>query len=78
MRADVLFCVDRIEGDRVVLMADDGAVVTVLIGDLPDAQAGNLYRCIKGRYERDVEAETGRKERVRWLQDRLRSTSQQK
>ena len=78
MRADVLFCVDRIEGDTAILAADDGAVVTVLVGDLPDAQAGNLYRRINGRYERDVEAETSRKERVRLLQDRLRSMAQQK
>lgn len=78
MHVDGLFCVDRIEGDRAVLVADDGAVFAVSVGDLPDAKAGNLYRKTDGRYERDVEAEISQRERVRLLQDRLRSMSQQK
>lgn len=72
MRADSLLCVDRIEGDKVILLAMDGTVSVVPIGDLPDVKAGNVYRHTDGRYVRDAEAEIARKELVRLLQNRLR------
>lgn len=72
MRADSLLCVDRIEGDRAILLAMDGETYVVPIGDLPDAKAGNVYRHTDGRYVRDAEAEIEQRERVRLLLDPLR------
>lgn len=72
MRADSLLCVDRIEGDRAILLAMDGTVSVVPIGDLPDAKAGKIYRRTDGRYYRDTEAEIEQRERVRLLLDPLR------
>lgn len=72
MRADSLLCVDRIEGDKVILLAMDGTVSVVPIGDLPDVKAGKIYRRTDGRYYRDTEAENEQRERVRLLLDPLR------
>ena len=71
MRADSLLCIDRIEGDKAILLDNDGAAYVVPIGDLPDAKAGNIYRLVDGRYCRDTETEMEQKEMVRRLQQLL-------
>ena len=72
MCADVLYSVDRIEGDKAVLMAEDGAACVVPLTDLPNAKAGDLYRKEGGCFVRDTVAEKAKKERIRVTQQRIR------
>ena len=72
MCADVLYSVDRIEGDKAVLMAEDGSVCVVPLTDLPNAKAGNLYRKEGSCFVRDTVAEKAKQERIRMMQQRIR------
>ena len=72
MCADVLYSVDRIEGDKSVLMAEDGAVCVVPLTDLPNVKAGNLYRKEGSCFVRNTVAEKTKKERIRVTQQRIR------
>ena len=72
MCAEVLYSVDRIEGNKAVLIAEDGAVCVVPLTDLPNAKAGNVYRKEDGCFIRDTVAETAKKERIRVTQQRVR------
>ena len=72
MCADVLYSVDRIEGDKAVLIAEDSSVCVVPLTDLPNAKAGNLYRKVGDCFVRDTVAEKAKKERIRMMQQRIR------
>ena len=72
MCAEVLYSVDRIEGDKAVLMAEDGAVCVVPLTDLPNAKAGTLYRKEGDCFVRDTVAEMAKRERIRVTQQRVR------
>ena len=74
MCADVLYSVDRVEVDKAVLMAEDGSVCVVPLTDLPNAEAGNIYREEDGCFVRDTLAETAKKERIRLMQQRVRQS----
>ena len=73
MSADCLYSLDRIEGEVAVLVEDGGAIVEVLVSELPPIPAeGKMYREIDGRFVEDASAEESRRATVRALQDRLR------
>ena len=74
MCANVVYSVDRIEGDKAVLIAEDCSVCVVPLTDLPDAKAGNVYRKEDGCFIRDTVAETAKRERIRLAQQRIRQS----
>lgn len=71
MCANVVYSVDRLEGDKAVLIAEDYSVCVVSLTDLPDAKAGNVYRRVDGRFVRDTVAEATKKERISRAQKRI-------
>lgn len=74
MGEEMLFSLDRIEGDLAVLIDDDCQSSTVLLTNLPaNASEGKMYRKVGETYVEDPAAEQARRERIQALQDRLRS-----
>ncbi|MBQ9188019.1 MAG: DUF3006 domain-containing protein [Clostridia bacterium] len=49
----MLWAVDRIEGDRAVLVAEDGTAFSVPQGVLPGAKEGDIYRIEPDEAERE-------------------------
>lgn len=74
MCAEVLYSVDRIEGNKAVLIAEDSSVCVVPLTDLPEIKAGNLYRKEGDCFVRDTMAETAKRERIRLAQQRIRQS----
>lgn len=73
MSADVLFSLDRIEGEQAVLIADNGEQCVVPICTLPSTPCeGKMYRRVGESFIEDSAAERARREQIRGLQNRLR------
>ena len=73
MQGEKIWSLDRMEGDRAVLIADDGESCVVALCDLPaGACEGKVYRKTGVAYEEDPIAEQARRERIQALQNRLR------
>lgn len=69
----MLFSLDRIEGDKAVLVGDDDSIRVVLLSVLPpNAAAGKMYRAQEDGYVEDADAEQARRDEIRALQNRLR------
>ena len=70
---EMLYSLDRIEGETVVLVDDEGASCCVPVDCLPTgACEGKMYRKVGETYTEDIAAEQARRERVQALQNRLR------
>lgn len=67
-----LFSLDRMEGDRAVLIDDDGTVLTVPMRELPSPETGKMYRKVGENFVEDPAAEQARRARIQALQNRLR------
>lgn len=71
MCANIVYSVDRLEGDKAILIAEDHSVCVVPLTDLPDVKAGNVYRRADGCFVRDTVAEAAKKERISRAQKRI-------
>lgn len=71
--SEMVYSLDRIEGEIAVLVADDGELSYVPVTCLPAAAGeGKMYRKEGETYVEDLAAAEARRERVRQLQNRLR------
>ena len=71
------YSVDRIEGDVVVLMDDDGHSVHITLSELPDsAGTGSILRLQEDRYVLDAAETDARRSYVLSLQEKLRRKKQ--
>lgn len=73
MSVEVLFSLDRIEGNTAVLVGDDGTCLSVALDRLPPSPcAGKMYRRVGESFVEDADAEEARRSRIQALQNRLR------
>lgn len=73
MSVEVLFSLDRIEGNTAVLVGDDGTCLSVALEQLPSVPcAGKMYRKAGETFVEDADAEEARRSRIQALQNRLR------
>lgn len=73
MSENLLFSLDRIEGDLAILIADNGEKCIVPLGVLPSsASEGKMYRKAGESFIEDAAAEQERRARIQALQNRLR------
>jgi len=67
------YSVDRLEGDKAILVDDDGHNHTVLVSDLPEPVAtGDILQWRDGMYYRNQAETDARRVYVSSLQDKLR------
>lgn len=71
----MIFTVDRIEGDVVVLETEDEKTVTVAKEQLPAVKAGDVLRFAAGVYTVDERETARRRAEVFALEQRLRNKS---
>lgn len=74
MAENLLFSLDRIDGNVAVLIDDDtgGESIVPLSALPPSAEAGKMYRKVEECYVEDADAEQARRACVQALQNRLR------
>ncbi len=68
----MIFTVDRIEGDVVVLEDENGDVVTISVDILPACKAGDVLKETDGVYTVEREETKKRREVVYALEQKLR------
>lgn len=72
MPDNVLYSLDRIEGDMAVLIGDDKTSCVVPLVLLPSAAAGKMYRKVGEVFVEDLDVEQARRAQIQALQNRLR------
>lgn len=73
MEDNLLFSLDRIEGDLAVLIGDSGTSCIVPLSALPPlAETGKMYRKVGETFVEDPAAEQARRAQIQALQNRIR------